>query len=34
MKLVVQVIVTVANYLFSKLLVFRKRDDEAGEDEN
>ena len=41
MKLVVQVVVTVANYVFSKLMVFRKkpedkdiagRPDAAGED--
>ena len=28
MKLVVQVVVTIANYVFSKLLVFRKKKEE------
>ena len=30
MKLVVQVVVTVANYVFSKLMVFRKKPEEAA----
>lgn len=33
MKLVVQVVVTVANYVFSKLMVFRKKPDDPADSE-